>query len=468
MKREKALLRNTIILALGTFLPRVINIATTPLTIRYLNTEQVGLVNLLTTTILTFLVPIATLQLEQAFFRFLIDAKTDESKAKIISSGMVVIFGIMVTIAMITFWVPISGFDGGYKWLIIGYIWIEILSQISRFILRAFSMYKQYSIFAMLAVIANLISLLVCLIGLRMGYHSIIISLVIADVVGLGYALLTSPILRYIRFDAFSMSTAKEMIYFSLPFIPNMVAWSANLSADQFLITGFLGKSPNGIYTTAYKVPSIVSMLYPAFNLAWTESASRAISEEGTATYYSRMYRMIYCILTGGTALLIAISPYIFAILVPKKSFMSALQYVPILILATYIYCFAQFFSSIYIAIKQGKHMSISTILAASFNLALNLVLLKTFGLWAAVFASLLSNILLAGYRYYDINHHYYKMRVSYRLTILTVSIFGIELLLFFQNNTYLNIANIILALVFAYFLCDDIIIGLWKTHKSK
>jgi O-antigen/teichoic acid export membrane protein len=469
MSRETSLFRNTIILAIGTFLPRVVTIATTPILTAYMSTAEFGTIDFITTMILTFVVPICSLQLEQSFFRFIIDAKSEAEQKTAITSGFALIGAIMLLLGAITLFVPVTGFNGIYKLLIIGYLWVEILCQMARFILRAFSLYKQYSIFATLAVFVNFVAVVVCFMVLKMDYRGMLVSLAVADVVGIVYVLFSSPIFKYIDMHYYDRDVLKQMVYYALPFVPNMIAWSANLAAGKLIITAFLGAGPNGIYTAANKIPSIVSMLYPAFNLAWTESATRTVEDKDSSSYYSKMYKMIFCILSGGTALLLAISPYLFRILINAK-YNGALQYVPTLIISTYIYCFAQFFSSIYIAIKASKNMSISTTIAAAVNIFINLILIHFIGLQAAVISTLISNLLLALYRYYDLNKHYYKMKVNNRLMVLTGVVLGLQVVLFWMYHPILNGINMLIAIVYAYFMCGDIVKGMLRSmfHKSK
>ncbi|MFV0395822.1 MAG: lipopolysaccharide biosynthesis protein [Coprobacillaceae bacterium] len=467
MTREKSLFKNTIILAIGTFLPRVVNLLTTPILTKFMSDAEYGTINVITNMILKFIVHISSLQLEQAFFRVLIDAKTEDDKKRVINSGFAIIFLIMIALAVVALFIPVSGFGGTYKFLLIGYIWVEILCQMSRFILRAFSMYKQYSVFATLAVVVNFASVVICFYVLKMDYRGMLISLAIADIVGILYVLFSSPIFKYIKPKYYDKDVLKEMVNYALPFVPNMIAWSTNLAADQFIVTVFLGAGANGIYTAANKIPSIVSLLYPAFNLAWTESAARSVNEQGSSKYYSRMYKMIFCILSGGTALLLAASPYLFKFLINAK-FIESMDYIPTLIVATYIYCFAQFFSSIYIAIKNSKNMSISTTLAAMANIVINLALVNFIGIQAAVISTLISNFLLAAYRYYDINKNYYRMRVSNRLMTLTIIILAVQMGLFWMYNPILNVVNIIIGIAYAYFICGDIVKGMLKSFLKR
>ena len=78
MSREKQLAKNTLIISFGTFLPKLISLITLPLITGYLTKEEYGQYDLITT--LVFLVlPIATIQIQSAAFRFLIDCRVYDS-----------------------------------------------------------------------------------------------------------------------------------------------------------------------------------------------------------------------------------------------------------------------------------------------------------------------------------------------------------------------------------------------------
>lgn len=464
MNREKTVLKNTLILTLGTFVPRILGLITTPLITGYVDPAGIGIISFITVTVLTLIVPICTLQLEQSFFRFLIDKEDKKEREEVISSGFFIIFIIMLVVAIVAYFIPVEGFFGNYKWLLILYIWVEIITQVVKFILRAFSMYKQYSMFSILAVVINVISLLVTLILYNMGYMGMFISLLFADVIGLIYVLTRSPILSYIKISGLCFQTAKEMVRYAIPFVPNMISYSINNVADRMILKRYIGNAAIGIYDTANKIPNIVSILYPAFNLAWTESATRSVNDLDTTKYYKKMFDMIFRVLSGGTACLLALSPYLFTILISQKDkYGIAMQYIPTLIIAMYFLCFAQFFSSIYIAKKQSSHMSITTTIAAFINIIINLTLIKLIGLQAAIISTFVSNLILAIYRYQDICKRYYKLAINKRLLGLTIVVFTIQVGFYWSYHPILQFISVLLAIAFLFFNCGDIFKDIFK-----
>lgn len=468
MSREKTLIKNTLIMALGTFLPRIINLLTTPIITGATSGAQFGQLDLVTTTILSFIVPLCTLQLEQALFRFLVDAKSEKEQRKAITNGYSMIFGIMILVAVVCWFIPISLFEGSFKLLLIGYIWIEIIATTSRFVLRAFSKYKEYSILAALVVVVNFIVVSICLLWLKTGYIGVLVALVAADVVGFIYVLCVCNIFKYFQIKYFSREYALRMLSYALPFIPNMVSWYINQLSDRWIISICLGASANGVYALANKIPSIVNILYPAFNLAWTDSATRSVNDPDSGKYYNRMFRMLFCIVSAGTVLLLAGSPIIFIILNKNEQLVSAFNYTPTLIVATYFYCFSQFFGSIYVAVKSAKNMSVTTTIAAVINIVINVGLINVIGVQAAVLSTLAANLFLAGYRFIDLNRRYVRLKINKRLTILTIVIFVISMFLALSGDTILWILNIVLAIGYAYFIAGDIFIGMIKSVLNK
>lgn len=81
MNREEKLIKNTMILAIGTFLPRVASFIVLPILTGYLTQEEYGTYDLITV-LVSLLLPVATLQIQTAAFRFLIDVRGNIKEEK--------------------------------------------------------------------------------------------------------------------------------------------------------------------------------------------------------------------------------------------------------------------------------------------------------------------------------------------------------------------------------------------------
>ena len=93
-KRFVALGKNTLIIALGTVLPKLVTLITLPILTGCLSKSDFGVYDLVIT-LVAFFLPAASLQIQTAAFRFLVDCrkdKDDERTKEIVSCTFAVKF----------------------------------------------------------------------------------------------------------------------------------------------------------------------------------------------------------------------------------------------------------------------------------------------------------------------------------------------------------------------------------------
>ena len=101
MSREKELIKNTIVLSFGKLLPKLTSFITLPILTAYLTKAEYGTYDLIST-LLMLLLPIATLQVQAAAFRFLIDCRGNKKESsKIISNIWVATVPVSVIVSFI-------------------------------------------------------------------------------------------------------------------------------------------------------------------------------------------------------------------------------------------------------------------------------------------------------------------------------------------------------------------------------
>lgn len=81
MNREKVLIKNTVIITIGKVCTQMISFFLLPIYTAILSTEEYGVVDLMNT-LVSLLLPIITLQIEQALFRFLVDNRNNLEEKK--------------------------------------------------------------------------------------------------------------------------------------------------------------------------------------------------------------------------------------------------------------------------------------------------------------------------------------------------------------------------------------------------
>ena len=64
------------------------------------------------------------------------------------------------------------------------------------------------------------------------------------------------------------------------------------------MIVGWIGKSANGLYSVAHKIPSILSILVTIFVQAWQISANEEFEKSDRSEFYSKVFEVlaVFCL----------------------------------------------------------------------------------------------------------------------------------------------------------------------------
>ena len=124
MSKNKSLFKNTVILGIGQFVPKVIALITLPIFTTYLSTKDYGIYDLIISFSSLFL-PILTLLIQQAVFRFIISEK---NKSSVYITNSVFFIFIMSTLWLILLIIGIIFFELNVKIAFLVYIFYLIQS----------------------------------------------------------------------------------------------------------------------------------------------------------------------------------------------------------------------------------------------------------------------------------------------------------------------------------------------------
>ena len=108
------------------------------------------------------------------------------------------------------------------------------------------------------------------LVVMKWGMYGYILSVVLSNVVSMVFLWIAARLYRYMRWwKGIRRETVREMIIYSLPLIPATIMWSITNVSDRFFVTYYMGEAQNGIYSVAYKLPTIISVISAIFTQAW-------------------------------------------------------------------------------------------------------------------------------------------------------------------------------------------------------
>lgn len=462
MNQKKQLLINTIIIAIGKLSTQVISFLLLPLYTSKLSPEEYGTYDFFVT-LSVFLLPIITLLMEESMFRFLIDAEDEKSKKRIVTATIAytifgsVIFTIIAALIM-------SFMHHEYTLVFIMFMISNILIGLSNALSRGMGKIKLYSLSNFILGVSTIILNIVFIVSFKLGVNGLLWSNVIANSVTAIFILAKLHLMRYVNKEDLNRKVLSKMIRYSVPLVPNNLSWVIISLSDRLMLTQMAGTAQNGIYSIANKFPNIVYTCYGFFSTAWKESAAKILKEDDKESYYNSIYKDVKNFLKATVIGLIAVMPFAFPILV-DSSYNEAYIYIPILVISIYYTNMSNFFGGIFGAYKDTKIMGTTTIVSAIINIVINLLFIPKFGIYAAVFSTLISNIIIYWYRRQKLKMYInLKGKFNYIFWLLL----AITLVTYYKNNIIINILILIVVVAYCIYINKNFIAQMLKPIINK
>lgn len=466
MSKSKDLLKNTIIIFFGTLCTKIISFFLLPLYTGILSTEEFGIVDLLSTYI-ALGVPIITLQIEQAVFRYLLDVREKSEKQKsVISTAFVfVILALSLLIISILFLFFIKP-DIPFKTLLLSNFVISVFASLFLQITRGLGDNKAYAFGSFLIAALTVILNVILITAFKLGAKGLLISMFLANLISTIYLFVKQKLYKLISFKHFEKVQLKELLKYSVPLIPNAISWWMINASDRTIISFVLGIGANGIYSVANKFSSVYITLYNVFNIAWTESASLTIEDEDREVFFESIINKAF---NGFSTLcigVISVMPFIFNMFV-NKSYSAAYQQIPILMLASLCNVVVGLISTVYVAKKLTKEVAKTSVLAAIINIGVNLVLVNKIGLYAASISTAAAYFTMMIFRYFDVQK-YIKIRFNNTVIIFTILLMAFVLYVYYSTNLVLQICALGATVLYAIIINAKTMIQLLGFVKNK
>lgn len=447
MSKGKDLAKNTAIVSIGKICTQLITFFLLPVYTAVLSNEEYGVVDLLNT-LTSLLLPIVTLQIEQGIFRYLIDCReNNEKQIKLITT--IIRFMIIQSIACIVIFLCVSPFiHNEYKYFLMANLLMGIFSSLLLQICRGLGDNATYAIGSFITGAFTVVLNVIFIVAFRWGAYGMLGATAISNFICAVYIFLKRKIYKYIKTKQFDKKILKEIIKYSVPLIPNMISWWIVSASDRTIISAVIGIAQNGIYSAANKFSGVFTTLYSVFNLTWTESASININSEDRDEFFSKILdfviRFFGCLCLGT----IAVMPFVFNILINEK-FAEAYYQIPILILGSVFNILVSFVGSIYVAKKLTKEIAKTSVISAVINIFVNIVLIKSIGLYAASISTVIAYALMFIYRWIDVKK-YVKFNVNKILMFALTIMYSITIFTYYLKNTMISLVVLVIVVVFA------------------
>lgn len=466
MSREKQLLKNTLIVAIGQFCTKLITFFMLPFYTAYLSTTEYGIVDLFQT-IIQLIIPLVFLQFDQAIFRFLIDIRKNEKNIKTLISTvfltvLIITFGYTILFIFISFFI-----NNDYKFFLLFNVIFTMFSNLLLQTCRGLGDNTTYSKGSIVTGAGTVILNVLFIAVLKFGVYGMLSATLIANFLCCVYVFVKMKLFNYISLKKYSKKILKELLKYSIPLVPNQLSWWIVTVSDRTIITMILGVAINGIYSAVNKFSTIIITLFNVFNLTWSESASLHFNDEDSSIFFNNVLDSCLRLFTCLCLSLIACMPFVFGFLIVGKEYASGYYQVPILLLSTLFNILVALFGSIYVALKKSKEVAKTSFFAAVINIVVNLLLIKNIGLYAASLSTLAGYLSMTIYRYIDVQK-YIKIRFNYNFIISALLVTSIIIAFYYLNNIVLSIISLIIAIVFSFYYCFELMKNLFIVLINK
>ena len=413
--KGKRLIKNTLLFSVGNAGSKLLMLIIVPLYTYYVSVKQMGQYDMANTYV-SLVAPLACLAIYESVYRWLLD-NTNNSR-KVIFNGLILTIGAVLLFDVLALGI-LHWLDYPFTLEFILLVDSMCLYSFAQFTTRGLRHNRLYAVQGILYSVVLIIANLVLVIWMRWEARGLLWSMIAAN---FSTAMLLFGSQRlyvlHIRQKLLDIALIKDFVRYSLPIVPNNIAWWLVNASNRLIINWKLGDAANGIFAISMKFPSIVTMLSTFFYQAWQEQAISEYNSKERDKYYSKVFNNYAKILLSGVLALLPATKAV--ILIMEESYADASRYVGFLYLAAVFNAFAAFYGTGYLSTKKTSGAFSTTAYGAIVNVICSFVLIPYGGLYAAAIGNMLGYLVIWISRIIQ-TKKYFNIRVNWNVFLLLV-----------------------------------------------
>lgn len=465
----RSLFKQTAIYGLATVLPRIFSFLLVPLYAKTLDRGEYGEVSIIFSWLVVFNVLLAY-GMETSFFRFY---NTHDDKRAVVGTSMISVFWttLLFLIVSILFRNTLAKFSGIDVEFITYTIWILVLDALviipfSK--LRAYQRPIVYAIIKIGNVIVNLglnVFFLIYLPQIAQQHPETFLASLFVENFQIGYifvaniiaSLLTLVVLTPNYFHIqwhFDSKLWRQMIRYGFPILIAGLAFAINEHFDKILLEKLhVSKADIGAYSACYKIGLFMVLFRTAYSLGIEPFFFSYAKNENAPQTYANVTK--YFVILGSiiSLFVIVFADILKQILIPNDTYWSAMNVVPLIVLANFflgIYTNLSVWYKLTDRTQMGAYISI---IGAFITLVLNFILIKKMSYMGSAIATIAAygSMMIISYtlgnKYYPIPYDRKKIGLYLGLSVL----FSFVYFYFFRENYAIGIGLLLLFVYFVY-----------------
>lgn len=470
MSSGKSLFKQTLIYGIATVLPRMLSFLLVRLYTDYMPTNEYGKVSIIFSFMVFFNV-VLSYGMETAFFRFY---SKEDDKRKVISTSIISLFwstiGFLILFLLfrknLAFW---SEINVEYIVFTIWILALDALAIIPFSKIRAEGRPIKYAVIKISNVVINLslnIFFLAFLPNWATNTDNVFIQTIYHQDFQIGYIFVSNLIaslftLLFVLPDYFKIKWQfdvglwKKMMQYGLPILVAGIAFAVNEHFDKILLDWMnVDMADIGAYSACYKIGMFMVLFRTAYTLGIEPFFFSHAKNENAPQTYATITK--YFVIFGSFICLgvIVFADILKLILVNNQSYWSAMNIVPLIVLANFFLGIYTNLSVWYKLIDKTKIGAYISIIGAIVTLVLNLILIPMISYMGSAIATILAYGTMMFISYYMGQKKYpipYDKKSIFTYLGLAIVLSGISFYVPILRETY--VFGIAAILFFAYFV---------------
>ena len=395
--RNNKLLKDISIYISSDVINKIVPFLLLPVLTRYLSPSDYGIISMffVLTSILGIVMTVETNTAIGVFF-----FKKSHDDLKVFIANVIIIISILTTITLLFSMI----FEDmlakllalPLEWIILGVVVTlsQFFTTINLVLWQSEHNAIPTGVYQVSQTLVNVSLSLVLIIGLKMGWEGRLIAISFASIIFGMYSLRLLFKRDYVKIK-FDKESCKEAFSFGVPLLPHALSVWFRTGIDRIFLTTFISAAATGMYTVAFQIASVLSIISVALNKAFVPYLYKKLNnindlEKRKLVSYSYLYFLALLIIAF---LLSILAPYIIKYFL-GEAFSDSQKYIRLL-------AFSFAFQGMYLMVvnyilymKKTASLSYITISISILHIVLCYVLIKANGLIGASQAALITSFL--------------------------------------------------------------------------
>lgn len=261
--------------------------------------------------------------------------------------------------------------------------------------------------------------------------EGILIPRIISSVIVLVFTI--KYLVKFISFKI-NKTILKEILKYAAPLVPASLFFWVIINSNVFFLKEFSTFTEVGIYSTALKFATMITLLTSGVQMAWRPFSMSLKDKPDSPLLFARLYMGILLIGAFGVLIIATVMPWVIQLL--GENYHEAYKYVAPIAAVTFLNFYYLIISVGIFFSKKTKFISIAFGISAVLNIVFNFIFIPLFSIWGAVFSYLLSYVIAVILIFNKSQKLYYVpislIKISFIFCNMLITVFTI---IYFQEH---------------------------------